>query len=409
MKKFVKYFLPLGLILGSIVVVIVMVGIAQGKRPERKETSGQALAVQAIRAEARSLNLSVSSQGSVAPRTQTTLVAEVSGQVVNVSPNFIAGGFFRKGETLLQIDPSDYETGLMSAQAALAARKAQLADQKARSEQALKDWRNLGRQGEPSDLVLRKPQLAEAQAAVQAAEAELRRAERNLERTNIKVPYDGLVRAKQVDVGQFVSPGTPLGVTFAIDYAEIRLPLSSADLAYLDLPSATRLDRAHRVPVELSATMHGGIQQWQAEIVRTEGVVDERSRVVYAVAQVNDPYSVLGVSDQTQLRMGTFVRARIQGQRADNVVMLPRSVLQNDNTVLVANDQRELEVRTVEVLRAEPQHVYLAGGVEDGELVVVTSLDAPIPGTKLSIVGENNPPPTAGAPAEAPAIDGAGS
>jgi multidrug efflux pump subunit AcrA (membrane-fusion protein) len=107
--------------------------------------------------------------------------------------------------------------------------------------------------------------------------------------------------------------------------------------------------------------------------------------------------------------MGTFVRARIQGQRADNVVMLPRSVLQNDNTVLVANDQRELEVRTVEVLRAEPQHVYLAGGVEDGELVVVTSLDAPIPGTKLSIVGEDNPPPTAGVPAEAPAIDGAGS
>ena len=153
-----------------------MVGIAQGKRPERKDTSGQALAVQAIRAEARSLNLSVDSQGSVAPRTQTTLVAEVSGQVVNVSPNFIAGGFFRKGETLLQIDPSDYETGLMSAQAALAARKAQLADQKARSEQALKDWRNLGRQGEPSDLVLRKPQLAEAQAAVQAAAAALDRA-----------------------------------------------------------------------------------------------------------------------------------------------------------------------------------------------------------------------------------------
>ena len=413
MRKFFKYFLPLGLILGSIVVVIAMVGIAQGKRPERKDTSGQALAVQAIRAEARSLNLSVGSQGSVAPRTQTTLVAEVSGQVVNVSPNFIAGGFFREGETLLQIDPSDYETGLMSAQAALAARKAQLADQKARSEQALKDWRNLGRQGEPSDLVLRKPQLAEAQAAVQAAEAELRRAERNLERTKIKVPYDGLVRAKQVDVGQFVSPGTPLGVTFAIDYAEIRLPLSSADLAYLDLPSATRLDRAHRVPVELSATTHGGIQQWQAEIVRTEGVVDERSRVVYAVAQVNDPYGVLGVSDQAQLRMGTFVRASIQGQRADDVVMLPRSVLQNDNTVLVANDERELEVRTVDVLRAEPQWVYLAGGVEDGELVVTTSLDAPIPGTKLTIVGEKNPPPGAGvaaeASAEAASNDGAGS
>ena len=322
MKKFFKYILPLVLILLSVVLVVVMVGIAQGKRPPRKDTAGQALVVDAIPARVESLNFSVVSQGPVAPRTQTTLVAEVSGQIVSVSSNFIAGGFFREGEVLLQIDPSDYETALMSAQAALAARKAQLADQKARSEQALKDWNNLGRQGTPSDLVLRKPQLAEAQAGVQAAEAELRRAERNLERTRIKVPYDGLVRSKQVDIGQFVSPGTPLGVTFAVDYAEIRLPLSSNDMAYLDLPSAARLDRAHRVPVTLSANTQAGVQEWQAEIVRTEGVVDERSRVVYAVAEVIDPYGVLGKSSQAELKMGTFVRAEIRGLRADNVVVV---------------------------------------------------------------------------------------
>jgi len=400
MPKFFKFLLPLGLIVLSIVIVVVMVGIAQGKRPERKESGPPALVVDAVPARVESLNLSVYSQGAVEPRTETTLVAEVSGQVVSVSANFIAGGFFRKGEVLLQIDPSDYETALLRAEATLAAREAQRADQQARSEQALKDWNNLGREGEPSDLVLRKPQLAEARAAVQAAEAELQQARRNLERTRIKVPYDGLVRSKQVDVGQFVAPGTPLAVTFAVDYAEIRLPLSTNDLAYLDLPSATRLDQAQRVPVTLSADTASGRRQWQAEIVRTEGVVDERSRVVYAVAEVPDPYGVLGRNTQPELKMGTFVRAEIEGRRADDVVVLPRSVLQDGDTVLVADAERKLEIRPVEVLRSEPKTVYISDGLADGEWVVTTSFDAPIPGTQLSIIGEA--PPGEAAPSDSP-------
>lgn len=393
MRKFFKYILPLGLIALSVVVVVIMVSVAKGKRPDRDDTTDQAIRVDAIPAEIASLNFVVTSQGSVKPRTETTLVAEVAGKIVSVSANFISGGFFRQGEILLQIDPSDYETALLRAQASLAARKAQLADQQARSDQALKDWTNLGRQGEPSDLTLRIPQLAEAQAGVQAAEAELKEAERDLQRTRISVPYDGLVRNKKVDVGQYVTPGTPLGVTFAIDRAEIRLPLSNSDLAYLDLPSATRLDKAHRVPVTLTTEGAQSSGEWQAEIVRTEGVVDEISRVIYAVAEVVDPYGVLGQSNQLELKMGTFVRAQIQGLRADNVIVLPRSVLQADDTVLIANDERILEIRQVTVLRAEPRNVYISDGIEAGELVVTTSMDAPIPGTRLAVTGEDPPEP----------------
>jgi len=393
MRKFFKYILPLALIGISIVAVMIMVSIAKGKQPERKDTTNQAIRVDAIPAQITSLNFSVFSQGSVQPRTETTLVAEVAGQIVSVSSNFISGGFFREGEVLLQIDPSDYQTGLLRAQATLAARKAQLSEQQARSDQALKDWTNLGRKGEPSDLTLRIPQLAEAKAGVQAAEAELQEAERDLQRTRIKVPYDGLVRNKKVDVGQYVTPGTPLGVTFAIDTAEIRLPLSNSDLAYLDLPSATRLDKAHRVPVKLTTEGVGTGGEWQSEIVRTEGVVDVSSRVLYAVAEVIDPYGVLGQSSQRELKMGTFVKAEIQGLRADNVVILPRSVLQADNTVLVANAERKLEIRQVTVLRAEPRNVYISDGLEGGELVITTSMDAPIPGTRLAITGEEPPAP----------------
>ena len=387
-KFFLKYFLPLGLIGVSIVAVLTMVSMAKEKRPDLKETASQAVRIDTITAEKASLNFSVYSQGTVRPRTETILVAEVSGQIVSVSSNFISGGFFREGEVLLQIDPSDYQTALLRAQANLAARKAQLADQQARSDQALKDWTNLGREGEPSDLTLRIPQLAEAKAGVQAAEAELQEAERDLQRTRIRVPYDGLVRSKQVDVGQYVALGTPLGVTFAIDKAEIRLPLSSSDLEFLELPSATRLDKALRVPVLLSADGAGTGGDWQAEIVRTEGVVDEASRVIYAVAEVIDPYGVLAQSGQPELKMGAFVRAEIQGLRAENVIVLPRSVLQADDTVLLANEESKLEIRQVTVLRAEPRNVYISDGLKGGEQVITTSMDAPIPGTLLAITGE---------------------
>jgi RND family efflux transporter MFP subunit len=393
--KFFRFLLPLGLIGLSVVIVAVLIAIAQSKHPERKDAAAQAVLVEAIPAELSTLNFIVHSQGAVEPRTETTLVAEVSGQIVSVSPNFIAGGFFREGEVLMQIDPSDYETALLRAQAALASRRAQYADQKARSEQALKDWENLGRQGEPSDLVLRKPQLAEAQAGVQAAEAELQQAERDLQRTRIRVPYDGLVREKRVDVGQFVAAGTPLGVTFAIDIAEIRLPLSGSDLDYLNLPSATRLDNAQRVPVTLTADEGGVGGAWQGQIVRTEGVIDRTSRVLYAVAEVVDPYGVLGRSDRQELKVGTFVRAEIQGRQAEDVVVLPRAVLRPDQTVLIANAERRLEVRPVTVARAEPRKVYISSGIEAGELVITTSMDAPIPGTQLAIAGapsEASPP-----------------
>jgi RND family efflux transporter MFP subunit len=396
-RKFFRYLLPLAVIVLSVVLVVTLVVIAKSKRPERKETAEPATLVDTIRAEKTSLNFAVYSQGSVQPRTETTLVAEVAGQIVSVSSNFIAGGFFRKGEVLLQIDPSDYETGLLRAEANLASRRAQYADQKARSEQALKDWTNLGREGEPSDLVLRKPQLAEALAGVQAAEAELKEAERDLQRTRIRVPYDGLVRSKQVDIGQYVSPGTPLGTTFAVDTAEIRLPLSSSDLAYLDLPSATRLDQAHRVPVTLTTENGGSGERWQAEIIRTEGVVDQSSLVVYAVAEVVDPYGVLGLSEQAELKMGTFVRAEIQGRRVEDVVVLPRSVLRPGDTVLIASDERLLEIRQVAVARAEPRLVYVSDGIAEGELVITTSMDAPIPGMRLNVSGEE--------PAREPAAD----
>ncbi len=389
MKDFLKFMLPLILIAVSILAVIGLVTFQNSQRAERKPETNRAVLVDTIEAKVVSLNFTVNSQGTVRPRTETTLVSEVSGKIVSVAPKFVAGGFFRKGDVLLQIDPSDYQTGLKRTEAALASRKAKLADETARSEQALKDWQNMGKQGQPSDLGLRKPQMADAKANVSAAEADVQKARRDLERTQITVPYDGLVRQKAVDIGQYVSPGTRLGITFAIDTAEVRLPLTHNDLNYLNLPSETEVNNSDKAfpPVTLSSESAGGMTQWQARIIRTEGVVDETSRVIYAVAQVVDPYGVLGQSHQQELKIGTFVNAEIQGLPADNVVVLPRFVLRPDNTILVANSDNELEIRQVEVLRAEPKKVYISKGVEGGARVVITVLDAPVPGTKLALRG----------------------
>ena len=389
-KKIFRYFLPLGLIVLAIVVVIGMATMARGKRPDRQDTGQTAVLVETIPAVARSLNFIVQSQGTVRPRTQTNLVAQVSGIVESVSKSFVAGGFFRAGEVLLQIDPSDYQTALKRAEAALASRKAKLAEEKSRSEQALKDWRNLGRAGDPPDLVMRKPQLADAMANVLAAEADIDKARRDLQRTKISVPYDGLLRERRVDIGQYVTPGTQLGISFAVDTAEIRLPLAADDLAFLNLPAATDTEIEDYPAVSLSSEVGGVTKTWEAQLIRTEGVLDESSRVLYAVASVVDPYGFLGQSPQDELRMGTFVRAAIDGRYIDSVVVLPRYVLRNDNTVLVANPEHELEVRQVMVARAEARQVFITDGVNDGELVVTTTLDAPIPGTRLVLRGKES-------------------
>lgn len=385
MKKFLRYTLPLGIIILSLVVVFALVAISKGKRPERKDDGPKALLVDVIPVKFESLNLVVESQGSVLPRTETVLIAEVAGKVISVSKNFVAGGFFKQGEVLLRIDPSDYDAALKRAEASLASRQAQYADQKARSDQALKDWRNLGRTGEPSDLTLRKPQLAEALAGVKSAEADLQKAQRDLDRTSIKAPYDGLVRSKQVDIGQYVAPGSSLGVSFAIDRAEIRLPIAIADLQYLQLPSATGSSESIHTPVLLSAASSGLSGEWEAEIVRTEGVIDQNSRVIYAIAQIIDPYGVLGLSEQSELRMGTFVSAEIQGVWLENVVSLPRVALREGDTVLVASAENELEIRNVSIVRAEPREIIIDGGLKSGERVITTALEAPIPGTKVVI------------------------
>lgn len=341
----------------------IMAALFSMKRPpEERAVDNRDPLVEVVVLEPMSENFSVSSQGTVRPRTETVLSAEVSGTITEISPNFVAGGVFSAGDVLLRIDATNYEVAVSQADALVRQRQIEY-DGAAR-------LRSQGYRAES--------EYASAAAALASARAQLVRAERDLERTYIRLPYDGIVRSKETDLGQFVSPGTRLGVAFATETAEVRLPLTDLDLAFVELPEAPGSAGPSAV---LSAVQRGQLREWPAIIVRTEGVVDERSRVTYAVAEVADPYRRGGNGEP--LPMGTFVTATIEGSVLEGIVRVPRGALRGSNQLVFLDEESRLLIRNVEVVRSDTEFAYVRGGASAGERIVVTPMDSPINGATV--------------------------
>ncbi len=347
-----------------------------------------ALLVEVATAERVPVTYTVRSQGTVSPRTSTTLVSEVSGPILDVAPAFVSGGFFRKGDVLVRIDPRNYRTNVKRASAAVARAKTQVATENALAGYAYEDWQRLrsldAATGPASDLTLRKPQLAEAIADLESAEADMEKAVEDLRRTIIRAPYDGMVRSKRADVGQFVNTGTALADTFATDYAEVRLPLNQNDLQYLDLPDWNTGDL--ELPATLSAEFGGSIHEWDATVVRSEGVFDESRRVLHVVAQVADPYDT-AQNARVPLRIGTFVSAEISGRAGGDLVVIPRHALRRGETLWVVGEDLTIHPRQVEIARSDEDFAYISQGVEHGERYCLTPPDQPLPGMKVRLSG----------------------
>lgn len=399
-------YLQAALAIGILVISIAGFAFVKSLRkpPPQQPTAVRPPIVEVLEVQVRELTLTVETQGTVQPRTQTVLTPEVPGRIVSVSPGFQAGGFFREGEVLLTLDPADYESAVARAEAEVARQGVLLAQEQARADQARADWESLGR-GEPNTLTLREPQLREALANLRSAEAALATARRNLDRTQVRAPYDGLVREKHADVGQFVSSNAPLGTIFATDYAEVRLPLADDDLAYLDLPTVFSAAPGEGPAVTLEGRYGGKPRTWQARIVRTEGTVDPTNRLVYAVARVEDPYKrQAGTDGRTPLPIGLFVEARIQGITLKNAIVLPRETLRNRDQLLVVTPANKIDLRTVEVFRAGARDVILIGGLESGERIATTALEYVTQGMEVEPVQAGADPAlaaTVAQPAEA--------
>ena len=364
-------------IIGILVFAIVSVAVMSNMRPEppKKERVELDPLVEVVVLVNMTANFEVQSQGMVRPRTETVLSSEVSGTITSISPKFVAGGVFEANEVLMRVDPTNYKVALEQAEA--------LVTQREIEHDGAKKLKSQGYRAES--------EYASAVAALATAKAERVRARRNLERTYIRVPYEGIVRAKETDLGEFVNTGSRLGVVFATDYAEIRLPLTDLDLAYVDLPDASDVSpsgSAEGPAVVLSAVQKGREVKWPAKIVRTEGVVDEKSRVTYAVARVADPYRLH--SSGEPMPIGTFVSATIQGAVVENIIRVPRAVVRGTDELIFVDADNKLVIRNVEIARSDSDYAYLSRGAAEGERVVITALESAVNGMQVRTVSETS-------------------
>ena len=389
LRKILVIMIPILIIIGFIVGTSVIIKL--NKKPEEKKKAFNSLAVMADYAVLDDIQLGVSAQGEARPQTEIDLVPEVGGKIVYVSPNFIEGGIIRKGETLIRIEDADFKVAVIRAQSAIAQAQQVLIREKAEGEIARQDYAELGR-GEASDLALRKPQQAQAQASLQLAEAELASAELQLTRTEVKAPFTGRVRSKSSDLGQFVSPGRTLGRIFSTDIIEVRLPLTDNDLSKLDIPIAfVAKNRASAPDVKLSAIIAGERQYWDAKIMRTDSAYDPQTRALFAIAEVLDPYGKGASENGMPLPPGLFVDAELAGKKYENILIIPRDGLRPGNEVYVVNDKGKAQIRTVTVLDTNPKDAYLTSGVEAGELVVLSPMERSRVELTLKVLDVNNP------------------
>lgn len=361
-----------GILLAGVAISTAMVQMKPA--PPKKERVDLDPLVAVLVLETMTANFEVTSQGTIRPRTETILSAEVSGTITGISPKFVAGGLFDANEVLMRIDPTNYEVAFDQAEALVRQRQIEY--------DGASKLRERGYRAEA--------ELASAAAALASARAELVRANRNLERTWIRVPYAGIVRAKDTDLGQFVNPGTRLGIVFSTDAAEVRLPLTDLDLAFVELPGAADIGATGEADdgprVTLRAVQKGEEKTWDARIVRTEGVVDEKSRVTYAVARIDDPYAL--ERGGVPLPVGTFVSATISGSDAEGVIRVPRGIVRGSDELVFVDDENRIRIREVNVVRGDADYIYVGGGASAGERVVVTALETPVNGMPVRVEGE---------------------
>ena len=383
--RIARILLPLVIIaVGAVGMVILIKG---AKKPEPKSVERVIPLVEVLEVKAVQSQLLVPSRGIARPRVNSLLTSRVQGEVLEVSPSLATGAFFKKGELLLRIDDKDYKSALATRKAELARANLALQIEIKEAEVSKKEWERLMKT-EPDPLVLRIPQLAEARARVEAAEAALAQARLDLERTRILAPYDGQVDERLVDLGRFLNVGTSLARIHGIDAAEIRLPLLDSELSFLALPS-NLVDTGgvfEGPEVRFHAEFLGKEREWQGRIRRMEGEIDPRTQMVYLVAQVDDPYNQRADATRTTLPMGLFVQAEIRGMHKKGVIVVPRKALQRAGEVFVLSreaDQVRLQRQKVHVLRKQGDDVIIGGGLEEGDRICLTPIDSFVDGMQV--------------------------
>lgn len=376
-----KILLPVVLLLTGLICAWAVIA----NRPQLLEKTPDADVplVTVIQVEPQTLRLMVRSQGIVMPRNEIDLIPEVSGKIIKLHEDFVAGGFFAKDEVLVAIDPRDYDYAIALAQAQIAEAHRQLAMEQAQADQAHNEWQALG-EGTATALAMHEPQLAEARAKLKAAEASLLQAQIKRSRCELRAPFAGRLQTKLVGFGQTIQVGAKLAHLYSTDIAEIRLPLPVDQLAYLNLPLGNTDRQCLACPkVTLTADFAGNSQSWEGRIVRSEGKLDDTTGVLYAVAEVGHPYTQK--ADHPPLLSGLFVQAQVQGKELHNLFVLPQNAINASQQVLAVDADLRLHLRHLEVLRNEADRVLVRQGLTAGDRLVTSGIQVPVEGMKVRV------------------------
>jgi RND family efflux transporter MFP subunit len=350
--------------------------------PETNDEPPRAVSVFVEPVRRSPMRLDVVSFGEVRARTDAVLVAQVAGRIVGISPEFIEGGQFSAGDALVIIDDSDHRLALQRALADVADAELGLHQALAAADVARKQ---LAGSPNPSPLALHEPQVAQARARLDASHARVAQAQLDLERTRISLPFDGRIHSTDVSIGQFVTPGVRLGRAFALDAAEVRIPLTDAQLGSLSLPIGYAADDTRRL-VRLTATLGGEEQEWHGELLRIDAAVDPSTRLVHGLVRIADPYGSGASASGMPLAIGLYVQAEIEGRQQQNARVIPREALRAGNQVFVVGDDGLLRVRQVVLEHSDKSSAVIASGLAPGEQVVVSSIRNPIDGMRVTPV-----------------------
>ncbi|MFT7564577.1 MAG: RND family efflux transporter MFP subunit [Bacteroidia bacterium] len=361
---------------------VVQALVATKPAPEKKDDALRLVSLYVDEVFTETSNISVQTQGEARPKTEIDLIPQVSGRITFVAEEFAEGAEFSPNTTLIKIEDSEYKLAVVQAEARIAETETNLQRELATAQNKQEQWASKIAEGViPTPFALNEPQVAEARAKILSAEAELTEAKLNLSRTQIKVPFLGRVMEKTIGVGQYVNVGTKLGRVFSTDRMEIRLPLTDTQLVELNLPMGYMAAAGQGHPVKFSAVVGGKENHWQGHIVRTQAAIDQQTRLVYAIAEVVDPYH--SSESAMPLAVGLFVNAEITSSRQQDAFVIPRLALRNADKVYVINDEEKLEIRTVDVLSTSEDRVLLTNGVANGERVVTSTIPAAVDGMQV--------------------------
>jgi RND family efflux transporter MFP subunit len=368
------------------VVVGLLIWLFSPSADKHKKPPTPVIAVETVTITPKKYQVMISSFGRIEPRTQGNLVAQVSGQIIEVSPNFCDGCFFAEREVLVTIDPRDYEIQVDIAAAELANAEVNYAEQQVLAEQAVKDRKTLRKKGVASDFALHIPQLAAAKSQIGAAKAKLNKAKLDVERTQIRAPYYGRILTKSVDIGEVVSANTSLASMYSTDLVEVNLPIKDSELPLINLPEpATSGKNGTTTRAMIINKLGDSEQSWPAVLVRTAGAIDEQSQQLSVTAQIDNPYSG-GKDGRRPLKIGQYVTAKIDGKTIPNAIVIPNAAIYQGSYVYLYKDGL-LQHREVEIAWQNSTEALIRKGISAGEQLVLTPLGRVSSGTPVKILG----------------------